>query len=493
MNNLYLFASVRFLTGSMREYWYISDDYSIKAGDYVAVLVEGNPQICQVINTCMYSKETAPYNVNEAKHIVSKVDKATAFQTLMFQDEVIDEKYKDCGYYTSRYFSARDLPIKTDSKIFEFSGDSIAGLILPEDKVFFEVDYEEPFLLPDGYKTAHLFNFIPADPKLSDGQDLITGLRVKTLIIPKGYSNVELQDCCIGNLFISNGVEKITIPLKFYYDCNTLRIPKDLKEIEFDSGLGFDNVKAYNFDKIMVDPENKVYKLKDGVLYKNEDGHKYIVWISKYINHLIVDEDVDGIYCLRPNLELEIKNNSFFSKQYKYLLEKLKIFTYDYDNQLIEFLNKFKSVYVEAIYQDELIDREHIENLITGNGVTVFNNFKCRQSFLDSNKWIVEGCSTLEDFEKFVNFDLEPHDDFLGFVKRGSRHSKTIVSIVNLLENLTDKDNIDYSLKEYLYFGKSMKEFTWWGFLPVFKDKDIAKEIPSVELLNAIRNKLIKY
>lgn len=505
MNGLYLYVSVHFLGNSQKKYWYIADDYSIKAGDYVAVLVDGKSQICQVINTCMYSKETAPYNVDETKHIISKVDKATSLQMLVLQDIVIDEKHKDCGHYNSRSFSARDLPIKTDQNIFEFKDDSIASLIIPEGKYYIDVDYEEPFLLPDGYKTAYLFNVIPADPRDEEGQDIVNGLSVKTLIIPKGYSNVVLEDCKIENLFISNGVNKITIPYNFRWDCKTLFISKDLTDITIKQSSGLiDSLEAFDFEKIVVDPNNSVFKLKDGALYQLEDGHKYIVWVSKYIQHLIVGQDIDGIGCLRPELELEISDNSFFDKQELYLTKKRRIDTFIYKNPLAVFLNKFKSVYVEASYQKQLIDKEHIKNLIIGNGVTIFRNFKCRQSFLDNNEWIVNGCSSPEDFQKFVDFDLKPHDDFLGFVKRDSYQSQRIDSIVDLLDAVSDKQNIDQDHEDYLYFENNLKEFgfgknaidihmswkdssgkTQW--FPIIKNSTLG-----VELLNGIRNKLIK-
>ena len=71
----YYYLTVRYENYySNKEYNYISDDTSIKAGDRVLVDMLGELVIADVLKTAFYNKFDAPFPVNKTKKIIQKVD-----------------------------------------------------------------------------------------------------------------------------------------------------------------------------------------------------------------------------------------------------------------------------------------------------------------------------------------------------------------------------------------------------------------------------------
>lgn len=69
----YMFASVVF-PGTVKSYYYLTEDESIEVGDYVIVPVgpENERKIVQVVNIEYFEKYDAPYSVDKIKRIIKK-------------------------------------------------------------------------------------------------------------------------------------------------------------------------------------------------------------------------------------------------------------------------------------------------------------------------------------------------------------------------------------------------------------------------------------
>lgn len=489
MENLILYVSVYFLNKPNKTYWYISDDYSVQIGDFVSVLVNDKIEICKIVSKCMYSKENTPYLFEQTKHIISKIDKATAIMISLCNKEETDSDFDDCGYYESGYILAKDLPIEINKDYFTFDKDNILGLSKIYDDYLFEHDSrDDVFVLPDGYKTAVLYykNELGAS---DDGPDaLYDGLDVKALIVPKGYEMVDLDETYIRQLFISNEVKGIIANHYFCTKCKTLYIPKDLKTIDF-HGYSYD---GYLFDylqmsRIVIDKRNENFKLQNGVLYYLKDGHKYIMWISKHIKRLVVGENIDGVGFINPDVELEITSDLFFEKQEVYL-RKRGAYSSIYSSPLHAFLGKFKAIIVGAINQKNYITKEALENLIVGDGKTTFNNIICKQSFLDKNEWIINGCITNEDFEKFSCFNDKSDDGFLGFTSRDTQQAKHVHNIAGLLEKEFTKSTMESGYKTEIFFD-SLIEFDCLTNGGLYRAITWKKGDITSKVLNSVRKK----
>ena len=299
MDDLVLYLSVVFIDKPKTHYWYISDDLSVNIGDYVCVQVDDCIKVCKVVSKCMYSKENAPYPYENTKHIISKMDTGSIIKYILCPNVKMFERYNDCGFYDSISFTAKELSIPVHYDVLTI-----------EEKVIKEAHHVKiikEFVLPDDCSQAFLYRrqeFMDYDYDGNECGSFVhyDGVTCDTLIIPKGYNYVNLHSLETNNLFISNGVAEIELPINNNSKLSTLYIPKDLDYIKTDFSI---------FERIVLDPNNKHYKFENGVLYYVNNNNKHIIWVSKKVTRLTISSDIDALLYIRSDIELVIDDNSF--------------------------------------------------------------------------------------------------------------------------------------------------------------------------------------
>lgn len=86
----YMYLYVRYLdVDTIKQFCYISDDSSIRVGDYVLVDRAGEASLAIVEQIGFYSEADAPYPVNKTKEIIRRIERSELKNS---EDEYMDDE-----------------------------------------------------------------------------------------------------------------------------------------------------------------------------------------------------------------------------------------------------------------------------------------------------------------------------------------------------------------------------------------------------------------
>lgn len=414
-NKFYYYLTVYFIDDkNQKKYYYLSNDQNIQVNDFVVVNVDGEMKVCKVVDSCIYSEKQVPYPIENTKTIVSKFDKQSLNDFL--DDNQIDERAveeKDCGYYRSKTFFANGftneytkLLVIENNKIIKLSGDF---------RSTFSGDYS--LTLPDNLEYADLKTV--SEWEDDEGGGTYTAqedrsFRLKKLTIPYGYKEVDLSYVDgLCELYISNGVRKITIPSNLFGTMKALYIPKDLEEIKISCEERFsairhirnvsDVINCLNFDTVFVDKMNQKFKLENGVLYYIENDRKTIIWVSKNIKKLDLDDSTVYISVCRSDLTLNIRNSAVFDNiQARFTKKGNKYYPDEFDEKRYKiFLLAFNKIILCPNCHIPVKDK--LDNVVIDGSTEIIHGINASNEFFRNNKWIVNGCKTNDELHTLLS------------------------------------------------------------------------------------------
>lgn len=340
MQNLFLFVLVSFIN-SPKNYWYLCDDMSISVGDYVSVSASGFLEICVIKDKIVATKENAPYYFDKIKKIISKVDKNTAAEQIVFGETAAANSSNQVSFYHSKKFRAIDLPIPIFDKYFVYNQNGISEFNINEDLDYYPVP--KTVLLKDGPKEASLFHIYSVKDKNDSRFDFYAeiGMNAQKIFVPGSFKSVNFSGCNIEQIILSDGVENIDG--NGAIRCKAINIPKSLESIESIIRIKEHDVRHASFDtvrweRIILDPNNEHFKFINGILYFVFENKSYILWVDTSVEKIIIDEKIFGLLPLAKDVDLIIKDVGFYKKQ--------KVFSCGED--IAQLLNKFRSVTVES-------------------------------------------------------------------------------------------------------------------------------------------------
>jgi len=356
MENLYLFVLVNFIN-SQKNYWYLCDDMTVSVGDFVSVNVNGSLEICVVKEKIVAAKENAPYDFDKIKQIISKVDKNTASEQIVFGETVAANNSNQVYFYLSKQFRANDLPIPIFDKYFKYDENGISEFNIDEELDYYPIP--KTVLLKDGLTEASLFSVYSVKDKNDSRFDIYAeiGMNTQKIFIPNSFKSVDFSGCNIEQIILSEGIENIAG--NGAIRCRIINIPKSLKIVKSilrikEHDVRHASVDPVRWEKIILDPNNKYFKLIDGILYFVFENKRYILWVDNSVENIIIDEKVFGILPLAKDVDLIIKDEEFYKKQ--------KLFSCGED--ITQLLNKFRSVTVESYNSEYNVIPSSIKRLI---------------------------------------------------------------------------------------------------------------------------------
>lgn len=370
MEKLFLFVLVNFIK-SQKDYWYLCDDMSISVGDYVSVYVNDSLEICVVKDKIVATKENAPYYFDKIKKIISKVDKNTAAEEIVFGQTTAANNSNQVYFYQSKQFRANDLPIPIFDKYFKYDENGISEFNIDEELDYYPIP--KTVLLKDGPTDASLFSVYSVKDKNDSRFDFYAeiGMNTQKIFIPNSFKSVDFSGCNIQQIILSEGTENIAG--NGAIRCRIINIPKSLKIVNSILRIKEHDVKHASFDpvrweRIILDPNNEYFKFIDGILYFVFENKRYILWVDNSVENIIIDEKIFGILPLAKDVDLTIKDEGFYKKQ--------KLFSCG--ENIAQLLNKFRSVTVERYNSEYNVIPSSIKRLILSDSSA--NNNKPNRS-----------------------------------------------------------------------------------------------------------------
>ncbi len=452
-SSYYFYLKVQF-HNTNKDYFYLSTDLTIKAGDRVAVMTNEGVKEVRVISTGFYLENNVPYPIHLTSEIISKIHKSS-------NDEVVsDQKF----YFQSTSYDKEIIKQKPSESLFEIENGELKAIketssrtiyiplnvrsIISLFKISTKVvgaglDFESVNFIPQGYLKVSM---------------------LENLYIPSSVRFASISSS-IKNLFLSDGIEEINIynyhdlessDADFNFNLKTIYIPKSLKII---------NVDWSQIQEVYIDPKNEYFKLSNGILYWKRSVHEqqstYIKTKYNSINQNKIFNDTNCEYVmvwrdpqskvLKFSENSIIERNWLISGQKLIILEGVKSISLNF-NHIIEEINIPASLEViETTIDSRRGSLQYLgKNLSTfvfssNNSKEKSNNLlKCKSIILNPNNnhfSLINGSLVMN----INNFEILPHSDYRfriieSFFKYNSEH--------NLLD-IYFPDNGDAEEEEY--------------------------------------------